>query len=493
VAIGLKLRENGRVPRIARIFFVLATVAGVARASSDVQVQGTQLVDGTGRALILRGVNVTGDAKVPPFRPVTPAIFDPLPGLGIDVVRLLYIWEAYEPSPGTYDASYLSYYTDAVHAAAAKGIYVIVDFHQDAYSRFDIGGCGEGFPKWALPPTVTPATPDNGAKCIHWGTQMGQDPDLGGIWNSFFSDVGGVRTRYLAMVTSVATALANEPNVLGYDLLNEPGGDEPTQLAPLYEDEAKAIRAVDPKAILFVSPRALTSAGIQTQLPKPSFGNFVYSPHYYDAGVIVTGQWNGSDEKTAYARMATQATTWGVPLFVGEFGSSPTIDGVEGYMDASYAQLDALLASGAQWAYTPGWTDAKKDGWNLEDFSIVDGSGMLRSNFRARPHVRRVTGTPTSIASDTSSLTFSWTNVPAQNATELFVPPSAFGATSLAFDTSSDVSCASSGDIVSCSSTSAGPKTVRVHAPPPPQSNCGLTGMEALLLLGVVWAIRKRR
>ncbi len=493
MAIGRELRENSGVRRITRMVCALVAIAGAARASSDVHVVGNQLVDGTGRTLLLRGVNVTGDAKVPPFRPVTPAIFDPLPAWGVDVVRLLHIWEAYEPSPGSYDASYLSYYTDAVHAAAAKGIYVIVDFHQDAYSRFDIGGCGEGFPKWALPATFTPDTPDNGAKCKNWGTEMGQDPDLGGIWNSFFADAGGVRTRYLAMVASVATALTAEPNVLGYDLLNEPGGDEPTQLAPLYEDEAKAIRAVDPKAILFVSPRALTSAGIQTQLPKPSFDNFVYSPHYYDAGVIVTGQWNGSDEKTAYARMATQATTWGVPLFVGEFGSSPTIDGVEGYMDASYAQLDALLASGAQWAYTPGWTDANKDGWNMEDFSIVDGSGTLRSNFRARPHVQKVTGTPTSIASDAASLTVSWTNVPSSNATELFVPPSALGADSLAFDTSSDVSCISKGNTVSCSSSTPGAKTVRIHAAPAPQSNCGLTGMEALILLGAVWAVRRRR
>src|SRR4051795_5400850 len=89
--------------------------------------------DATGGAVILRGVNVAGNAKVPPFRGITDeAQLDPLPGWGVNVLRLLFIWEAYEPSSGTYDEAYLADYLRVVRAAGARGLYVIVDFHQDA-------------------------------------------------------------------------------------------------------------------------------------------------------------------------------------------------------------------------------------------------------------------------------------------------------------------------------------------------------------------------
>ena len=101
---------------------------------------------------------------------------DPLPGWGVNVLRLLFTWEAYEPSPGTYDDAYLSYYEGVVDAAAARGLWVVVDFHQDAFSRASIGGCGEGFPQWAVPPTVTPAAPDNGADCANWGSACSATP-----------------------------------------------------------------------------------------------------------------------------------------------------------------------------------------------------------------------------------------------------------------------------------------------------------------------------
>ena len=55
---------------------------------------------------------------------------------------------------------------------------MIIDFHQDAFSRFAVSGCGEGFPAWALPPAVKPATPDNGPACAQWAYKMTFDPDL---------------------------------------------------------------------------------------------------------------------------------------------------------------------------------------------------------------------------------------------------------------------------------------------------------------------------
>ena len=211
--------------------------------AGQLRATGGRFTAAQGATILLRGVNVAGDSKVPPFEPATPAIFAPLPGWGVNVVRLLFTWEAYEPAPGQYDAAYLAYYKSAVEAAWARGIYVLVDFHQDAFSRFSIGGCGEGFPQWAIPPGVTPAVPDNSAACANWGSRELSDDDLQTTFDAFYADSDGARTRYLAMIASVATALAGEMGVLGYDLLNEPYGDEPTQISPLYQDAAVAVRA----------------------------------------------------------------------------------------------------------------------------------------------------------------------------------------------------------------------------------------------------------
>lgn len=485
------MRSHARVVVVVLVAAVAAPISGWAGA---LRVDGAQFRDGAGAAVILRGVDVAGNSKVPPFRGITNAAqLDPLPRWGMNVVRLLFTWEAYEPQPGTYDAAYLDDYVATARAAAARGLYVIVDFHQDAFSRFSLGGCGEGFPSWALPPTVTPATPDNGAACADWGKRMLGDAELTRSWDAFYGDAFGARTRYLVMIARVVAALAGEPMVIGYDLLNEPGGDERAQIGPLYEDAARAIRAVDSAAILFVSPANITSAGNATMLAKPGFSSFVYSPHYYDPTLILFHGWQGSDEKVAFDEMSSTAAAWGVPLFVGEYGAAPSTEEVGGYMGALATQMARVMASGAQWVYTPGWDATAKDGWNTEDFSIVDGSGATRANFVPRPIPRRIAGTPTSITlvekSDAklNALTLSWDHDPARGETELFAPAAWFGG-SVDVSTTGGLSCGSDGDFVRCHDASAGAKSVTLSVASP---RCGLTGAEALLLVAL--ARRRRR
>lgn len=469
---------------------LVLSITGTARAGA-LHADGAFFRDDAGAVVLLRGVDVAGNSKVPPFRPIDGAALDPLPGWGLDVVRLLFTWEAFEPQPGQYDDGYLAWYEGIVDAAAARGLYVVVDFHQDAYSRYALGGCGEGFPSWALPPTVTPAVPDNGAACASWGQRMLGDAGLEACWDAFYADSDGARTRYLAMVGRVAAALAGRPMVIGYDLLNEPGGDEATQLAPLIADAAAAVRAADPTAMIFVSPGALTSAGNDTRLPRPTFGDFAYAPHYYDPTIFLFHAWQGSDEHDAFATMSATAAAWGAPLFVGEFGAPPSTDEVAGYLDALYAQLDLALASGAQWAFTPGWTPAARDGWNQEDFSIVDDSGALRANFRPRPYAQRIGGTPTALAvsddADASkrTLVLAWHADAAAGDTLIYAPTAWFGgATEVTVD--GDAGCARDGDTVRCHAA-AGDARVTVAAP---RRRCGLTGAEALLVLA---ALRRRR
>jgi endoglycosylceramidase len=452
--------------------------------------------------VLLRGVNAAGDSKIPPFTPLTdPAAFDPLQRWGLNVVRLLFTWEAYEPEPGSYDAAYLDYYVAAARAAWARGLYVIVDFHQDAFSRFSIGGCGEGFPRWALPASVIAHEPDNGPDCKNWGIRMQTDEDLPVAFAAFHANEGGVRMRYLAMIETVAEALAGEPGVIGYDIINEPHGDEASELAVLYEDAGRVIRQEAPDAILFISPRANTSAGLPTELPILSLDNLAYAPHYYDVGVVAFGGWSGTPPDEPFGYMLGTASDWGVPLFLGEFGAPPGSNRAGEYVDELYHRLDGAFASGAQWVYTPGWTEERKDGWNVEDFSIVDDQGRLRDNFVPRPYPQRIAGTPTALDvvavgdPKARSMAFMWEHDPSLGGTEIFVPREAFfGTAEVALETEGDGLTCELGDLVAvCSSAKAGPMTVRARAKPAAargedDPTCGLFGIELLL----VWPLCRR-
>lgn len=468
----MRARTDRITPLVCLFFAASAFQAGEALAAPPLRVEGRHFRDDAGRAVVLRGVNVAGSSKVPPFTAASdPAIFDPLRTWGMNVVRLLFTWEAYEPTEGAYDEAYLDYYAGAARAAWERGLYVIVDLHQDAFSRFSIGGCGDGFPAWALPPEVAPATPDNGPACASWGIKMQSDEDMKLAWAAFHSDAHGVKTRYLAMLESVSGRLAEEPGVIGYDLMNEPWGDEITELPVFHEEAAAAVRKVSPEAIVFVSPHALTSAGTPTELPAPAFGNFAYSPHFYDASVVLFDSWSGFEPDDAFAGMNGKAEEWGVPLFLGEFGApGPTEDGAE-YMDMLYRRLDEGLASGAQWVYSPAWSEEAKDGWNDEDFSIVGAAGETRDNFRVRAYPAKVSGAPglfrvnPAAAPGDRSIEVEWEHDPETGATEIFVPAQAiFGADEVAVEgTGAGLACEVEGSWVTCSSTTAGAMRVVVR------------------------------
>jgi endoglycosylceramidase len=408
-------------------------------------------IDPAGRVVILRGVNLSGNAKIPPFLPIDdPAHLDRLPSLGVSVIRLVFIWEAYEPSSGIYDESYLAAIRATAQAAWARGIFVIIDIHQDGFSRFVSRGSGDGFPVWALSSRVRACTPDNGLACKDWPIKMATDFRMHRSFADFYADRNGVRTRYLVMLQRIAYALADIPGVIGYDPLNEPWGRERADLAPLYRDAAAAIRSVDPTAILFLEGHVTTNCGLQTDLPRMGLGNVAYAPHYYQPMTILKCGWNGAIRPIdrAFAHMEGKAAEWEAPLFLGEFGGPAEADRIGEYMTCLYDRLDAVLASGAQWNFTPGWDERLKDGWNGEDFNIIEPSGRLRPNFLERPYPRSVAGVPLqfqlrgpSTPGGTPSLVFSWEHHPERGDTEIFLPAGLFPTTSLVWAEGAGVTC----------------------------------------------------
>jgi endoglycosylceramidase len=384
----------------------------------------------------------------------------------VNVVRLLFTWEAFEPERGSYDQSYLDYYESVLDALHERGILAIVDVHQDAFSRFSTSGCGEGMPKWAVSTAVTPDTPDNGEHCISWGALSLSDADTHRSWDDFYADTNGVRTRYLGLLDKLAKRFADHPAVLGYDMLNEPWGDEKTQLGPLYRDAEKVLRMADSDAIMFVSPQVLTSAGQDTELAKPAFANFAYAPHYYDGGVVLNHAWNGESLSMPVGRMFDRGNTFQVPTIVAEFGAPADVTNVEGYIDAFYAELDARLMSATQWTFVGHFSEQKKDGWNLENFSVVDAQGRLRANFRVRPYPMRIAGEPSGFNAQAAAITLEWKHEPLLGATRIFAPKASTFHGSVHADTGEKASCAyEPGDlVVRCTSTMSGALRVTLRS-----------------------------
>jgi endoglycosylceramidase len=429
---------------------VLALSTGSKAAGSPplVHTEGRHFVDAKGRVVILRGVNLSGDAKVPPFLPCTsPADLDRLVELGFNVIRLVFVWEAYEPVAGVYDDAYLNQLQSVANEAWERGIYVIIDIHQDGFSRFASRGAGDGFPRWAVSPRGQAANPDNSARCKNWVVMMDTDPTTHKSFDDFYANTHGVRTRYLQMLSQISGAFAQTPGVIGYDLLNEPWGDERRELAPLYRDAAEIIQAQHSGAIIFLEGHVTTNCGMATKLPRPNHGSVVYAPHYYRPLTIALSRWHGMTlgMNRAFGSMSATARQWDAPLFLGEFGVSAETKNAGDYISAIYDRMDACLASGAQWNYSPRWNERDKDRWNGEDFSILDSHVTVRPNFRPRPYPRHTAGMPLAFrfvdgqsSGDHPSLVFTWEHRPDRGATEIFLPNTVFptGSTIEVSDTS---------------------------------------------------------
>ena len=55
------------------------------------------------------------------------------------------MWEAVETSPGVYNYTYLDEVENLINKMGEKGIYTLIDVHQDTFARVT---CGEGMPNF---------------------------------------------------------------------------------------------------------------------------------------------------------------------------------------------------------------------------------------------------------------------------------------------------------------------------------------------------------
>lgn len=242
-------------------------------------IDGLWFREPSGRRVLLRGVNLGGDTKIP-FAPdqrthlptdfadhrtvsfvgrpfpldEAPAHFGRLAHWGFNCLRLLTTWEAVEhEGPGIYDQAYLDYLTEITRLAGEYGFYVFIDFHQDAWSRMS---GGDGAPGWTFEAVGLDFTTFHAADAAHvmqhkydsakggrqesypqmtW-SQNYRLPANGIMWTLFFAGdafapdfrIEGesaqtwLQGKYLGAMRAVAERLAEMDHVIGFDTLNEP-------------------------------------------------------------------------------------------------------------------------------------------------------------------------------------------------------------------------------------------------------------------------------
>lgn len=242
--------------------------------------EADRFVDPFGRHLLLRGVNLGGDCKVPfpdggteqpsdfsdhrrvsfvgrPF-PLDEADehLARLRHWGCNALRFLVTWEAVSHAgPEQYDSAYLDYVVAVLERAEAHGLMAFIDFHQDVWSRMSGGSGAPGWTFAALGLDIA-ALPASDAALVmqhHYDYASAEDHQAsypmmswagnyqraanGIMWTAFFG--GAVFTpdwvvdgenvqrflwrHYLGAMRALAMRVAHLPNVVGFDTLNEPG------------------------------------------------------------------------------------------------------------------------------------------------------------------------------------------------------------------------------------------------------------------------------
>jgi endoglycosylceramidase len=397
---------------------------------------GTTLRDALGRAVILRGVDAGGRSKLTPYVPfdfastdfdtALGAYLDRAASWGIDALRVPFVWAAVEPTQGSYDATFLAHYDALLDGAWSRGMYTVVDFHQDIYAeRF----CGDGFPDWTIPaPQPAPLS-----DCPNWGGEYLSNGNVQSAFDRFWAPGSTVQTAYGALWDMMATRYASRAGVIGFEPINEPGWGsadmdtfEATTLTSFYGTMTARLQASAPDALVFFDGTGVDGVLVSTSVGLPSGSGLVFAPHYYQAAAL-----GGTSPSPALVQGSLQewqqrGSTWNVPVFLGEFGASNPTPDVEAYISAHYDALDALAMSGTQWEYS-----TSTELWNGEDLSLcaADGTENPQAQAIVRPYARAVAGDSVTFSFDASSSTATLTYAPtAGGVTEVAVPARAYPA-----------------------------------------------------------------
>lgn len=388
---------------------------------SSFSVHGGFLRDSLGRIVVLRGVNLSTEHKKPPYVGWHKAAdFQKLSGWGFHSVRFLISWAALAPKPGVFDDNYLNEVEIRLNWAREAGLSVVLDMHQDVFGE---GFGHNGAPRWAC----DEAKYAEHKKLEPWFLQYASPP-VRDCFDRLWTDPALI-SAFVSAWRRVAERFASRPEVLGFDILNEPSPGnadlrdfEADLLLPFYLRVIDEVRQAAPHWVAFVEPSNTRNLGIPTKLPTLDRANVVYAPHSYDA---LAEQGKGFDPAHRAAllmnvsELADEARRMNAALWIGEYGGNEQHPGITEYMDAQY---DAAALAGAGSMY---WDGSRGPGYGLFENDGTEKTKLFSA--LVRPYPRYVSGNALSFSFDENTSCMTTTYEPTGTApTVLFVPKTVY-------------------------------------------------------------------
>jgi hypothetical protein len=238
-------------------------------------------------------------------------------GAGLNHVRFVFYWEAYERDP----EAFIKEVQSVANAADKYGLKIIYDNHQwHTSSWLEIKGTG--FP-WSLfqdNPKYSRGgggnTPDKAAK-LFWGDW----------WNRSVKDKQGIDgwTLMAGFLKKIVLAVDNHPSTLGYEILSEPHVDKINQWSKIGKFNSfmtKELRNITDKTIVYSmnvpvdlnSPISISPKNLAKM--APSFKENTA----FKVSVYAVPHGDGYQEKRFDLFLKTSDKT-GVPLYIGEWNN----------------------------------------------------------------------------------------------------------------------------------------------------------------------------
>ena len=303
------------------------------RRQTLLSVQGTRIVDGSGRQVDLRGVNYAGygyDSSDATIILHSERNYQSFAQLGFNVVRLPICWANLEPTQGAFNVAFLRDYVDKdIQWAKKHGLYIVLDMHQVTWAvRFG----GNGAPTWAVQQYPQ--------------TKQGKYAAIVNFWSN-----KTLQGHMISVWTNIASAYANEPTIAGYDIFNEPYVIDNeyvngAYINSFYLDAVNSIRRVDPNHIVFLEPANMDVSDV-------GIVNMVWSPHFYPLSFEST--YSSSSFSVLESEMISDynkfVVQFGKPMWIGEYGAFMT-DGTDAvWFHDAVTLLKQYQAGSSWWAF----------------------------------------------------------------------------------------------------------------------------------------------
>lgn len=439
------------------VFLLLISVA--LASNYKVNPDTRFIIDQYNRSVLFHGVNAV--YKLPPYYPPNLDTFDPLLSLcdtdfqnlnqwGLNFIRLYMSWEGTEKVRGEYNATYLETVQSIVQAAAKYNISILLDAHQDLASR---KFCGEGLPDWAVNRTNFPSPlptkisfDENGYANLTDCTKVAfalfyTTDNVRDAFKALYTNVDGIADSLGEFWQTVANLFKDEPNVVGYELINEPPSVsvipddlDKNYLQPFYASLNEQIRQIDNNTILFFEPNVFDvfSTGFTQGPGGPEYNDRqVFSYHIYCPDVDSSGQPIDPSiceltDKSILTNKADAAEKLGIAAFMTEFGALSDTNKSCDEIARVTGLAESRLHSWSYWQlkWYNDFTTADKPG-SVESFYNVDGS--LQTNkvkALARSYAYATCGVPQNTTFDAQTGTFTLVYVTGEcqgQQTELFL------------------------------------------------------------------------